>query len=552
MSAADVGALIDNGSATGAQQTWPGGYGYFAVAGTFGGATVSLQLLGADGSTWTTVGSLTAAGGTAYHLPPGQIRALVAGGSPSGLYARFDTIRSNGSSLNPAILSDPTNNTAIAAAAELGTRKTRALYVEQYGRLFRVGQKLPGGIASYAYGGSDGGYLLTGTRITGGAGETSMVLNTGTVADLSGTWAAVVLHDDGTYGAYTVRNATGSALDVFPPLRSSCTRAPIYNLHETTLGQHLSKYGSYAYADHLVDYPAFMAERGEYYDQWLETAASGWDIVGGMSAGRVGYNGASNIDYVDAATKSTGYVLRRSKSLACAPASAGQGLSRTVTLSAAKSGYAEGWISSSSATLPVVAKVWFDSVLVYYNPNLFGMERICIPFDNVTTIKWEYTMTALDNAGMLIGGHTVWKRPADGFAKKLIPDRSRVVFFGDSWSIRHGGSVVERMNQRLGNNGCTVRAVGLGGQKASWGLANFDSLVAPIAPDVVVIEFGINDYNGSDSLATYKANIVAIVAKCAAIGAQPIVLMPPGTASIGQAQDLALWSATMAEGVAAP
>jgi hypothetical protein len=82
--------LLINGSATGNAVIWPGGRGLFTVAGTFGGATVSLQYLGPDGTTWLTAGTyttLTANGGGIFDLPEGQLRANVAGGTPSALYA---------------------------------------------------------------------------------------------------------------------------------------------------------------------------------------------------------------------------------------------------------------------------------------------------------------------------------------------------------------------------------------------------------------------------------------------------------------------------------
>lgn len=88
--------LIVNGSATSAQKTWDGGDGEFEVTGTFGGATVSLQVVGPDGSTLLDVGAdttLTAAGGGAFRLGPGLIQATVSGGSPSGLYARVKGTR---------------------------------------------------------------------------------------------------------------------------------------------------------------------------------------------------------------------------------------------------------------------------------------------------------------------------------------------------------------------------------------------------------------------------------------------------------------------------
>lgn len=88
--------LLDNASATGSAVEWAGGPGVFRCAGTFGGATVTLQFLNANASTWTAVGddtTLTAAGAGYFTLPPCQIRALVAGGTPSALYAKATPVK---------------------------------------------------------------------------------------------------------------------------------------------------------------------------------------------------------------------------------------------------------------------------------------------------------------------------------------------------------------------------------------------------------------------------------------------------------------------------
>lgn len=80
--------LLSNASATGSAVPWPGGKGGVMLAGTVGGATITLQILGPDGTTWLTgATALTAVGVGVFELPCGQIRALVAGGAPSGLYA---------------------------------------------------------------------------------------------------------------------------------------------------------------------------------------------------------------------------------------------------------------------------------------------------------------------------------------------------------------------------------------------------------------------------------------------------------------------------------
>lgn len=87
--------LLSNASATGSPKLWPGGRGTFKVVGTFGGASVALQVLGPDGSTWQDVGAdttKTSAGLGNFDLPPGTIRASVTGGTPSALFANVDRV----------------------------------------------------------------------------------------------------------------------------------------------------------------------------------------------------------------------------------------------------------------------------------------------------------------------------------------------------------------------------------------------------------------------------------------------------------------------------
>lgn len=88
--------LLNNATATGAAVQWDGGIGAFSAAGTFSGATITLQWLGPDGTTYLTVGAdttLTAAGAGGFVLPPCKIRALVSGGPPSGMFAQADKVR---------------------------------------------------------------------------------------------------------------------------------------------------------------------------------------------------------------------------------------------------------------------------------------------------------------------------------------------------------------------------------------------------------------------------------------------------------------------------
>jgi hypothetical protein len=86
--------LLNNASATGASTAWGGKKGVFAIAGTFGGTTAQLELLGPNGSTWIALASasFTAAGAVVVELPPCRLRVSLTGGTPSAMFASLSAI----------------------------------------------------------------------------------------------------------------------------------------------------------------------------------------------------------------------------------------------------------------------------------------------------------------------------------------------------------------------------------------------------------------------------------------------------------------------------
>lgn len=83
--------LINNAAATGpAVVLQQGGLYSFNTVGTFSGATIKLQILGPDDTTYVDVpsASFTAAGVMGVYLPAGAtVKAVVTGGPPSGIYS---------------------------------------------------------------------------------------------------------------------------------------------------------------------------------------------------------------------------------------------------------------------------------------------------------------------------------------------------------------------------------------------------------------------------------------------------------------------------------
>ena len=76
--------LLSNASATGIPVHWPGGRGVFRVVATdFDGNTITLQVLGPDGTTYIDVAdetTLTANGHGGFDLDPCKLKATITGG----------------------------------------------------------------------------------------------------------------------------------------------------------------------------------------------------------------------------------------------------------------------------------------------------------------------------------------------------------------------------------------------------------------------------------------------------------------------------------------
>jgi lysophospholipase L1-like esterase len=119
---------------------------------------------------------------------------------------------------------------------------------------------------------------------------------------------------------------------------------------------------------------------------------------------------------------------------------------------------------------------------------------------------------------------------------------NRFVFLGDSLTL--GGDVVSSGNRNSSwpNYAALitkqqifyVRNAGVTGNTSAQMLARFDTDVTPYTPTVVTLLAGRNDIGGAVSLATFQANMQAIVAKIRAIGASPVLCtIPPTTSTAG-------------------
>jgi lysophospholipase L1-like esterase len=137
------------------------------------------------------------------------------------------------------------------------------------------------------------------------------------------------------------------------------------------------------------------------------------------------------------------------------------------------------------------------------------------------------------SAGKTIGGTTVTP-PADSNGRALELRGGLIVFAGDSntnYGIdypvlsrqRHLGGIEFFTMARSKGRLRAGKNAGLNGDSSSGLLARFDADVIAQDPDTCHIMIGTNDAVGSIPVATYAANLTAIVAKCRAAGIMPVL-----------------------------
>lgn len=90
--------LLSNASASGAALPVPTGGRYvYMIAGTFGGTSSKLQVLGPDGTTFLDVpgSTLAVAGYVSVDIPAGSsVKAVLTGGTPSAMFATLSLVES--------------------------------------------------------------------------------------------------------------------------------------------------------------------------------------------------------------------------------------------------------------------------------------------------------------------------------------------------------------------------------------------------------------------------------------------------------------------------
>lgn len=135
-------------------------------------------------------------------------------------------------------------------------------------------------------------------------------------------------------------------------------------------------------------------------------------------------------------------------------------------------------------------------------------------------------------------------RALASFTSRAVPLGDSITFGSDNPSNNNSRGLSWPMFAEALSDGKFhyVRNAGVSGNTSAQMLARFDTDVTPYTPTMVTVMAGRNDISGSVSLATFQANIAAIIAKIRAINAMPwlFTITPASGAS---AQTTRLWNA---------
>jgi hypothetical protein len=385
--------------------------------------------------------------------------------------------------------------------------------------------------------------------VSGAAGDSTLTGTGFNTTQGAGTWGCSILHDNGTYGLYTASGITATSIAIAPPLRATTTAKNLAALSGEINGQHYGLQGYKALARRIFAATNADGYRLRYAARLPANAASGWTKVGGNPF--VGYQLSRN------AFPSTGagsYWNARGNVVSYLnTALAGLGVSHTATLTGL-TGYVELFAGLAIGSGPFRVRVLLDGVETF-NQTYTAFTRVAVPFSGATTGVIEVTTTAAVSTQIDFGDLTWWAFDRSAtWTDRVIGPNDKVVQLGDSWSARYSGGIgLEIAQAQIDAGGTTgsVTTVALGGQTSEWGLAQFDSQVAPLNPNVVVIEYFVNDRN-SFGVANYNRWLKAmyqIAIKCQAIGARPVFVMPLQTQSQSQSAELGIMSEKIGAGL---
>lgn len=400
--------------------------------------------------------------------------------------------------------------------------------------------------------------------VSGAAAATSLTVSAGDQTKSPAVWMGVIQHDNGTYGLYSVTALTSpGTCNIYPALRATATNKILRNLMDGNGGMHFTPPGYRALARRIFNTTAQDGYRSRFVARWdPDLNGMDWTPIG-LTAGQMWVSAANTFIGGADPVYATRYFLRTVNSLGMvAPApSSGYGVSRTFAL-AGTSGMFEAFVSRA---LPGTGmggsfrvEVIVDSVSIL-NQVYTGFQRVTVPYPAGTSalVRITYADESLNNQ-LHIGDVTFWSfdRSALWTASGLVGAQyGKTVVLGDSWTTYYNNQLGTELLAAMAAAGwstATVTSVGVGGTDAEYWLAHFDAVVAPLAPQAVVVNLFTNDQveYGSEGYGRWLTAMFSLGRKIQNLGARPIFVAPCIVGNQPQSTAHLKWSERLTNGLA--
>lgn len=345
--------------------------------------------------------------------------------------------------------------------------------------------------------------------------------NTSVLTSVDSLASIVVKFDDGTCKPYMLIGWSADTLTIYPAIDTAITDGEVVPLMLDT--QHLTNYGYNAYSQHLFTENPRYCEKNKFIERYSGTIET--TPFSSLQGTPYRYKAVRNDgDFYSCQYGNTGIFL-----IAYADYStiSEYGYQWEVSTNGVK-GYLEtyvgtcfGFYPDNTFTLDTGYKIhiecWIDGVKAYekIKDNIF-IERICVPYaesDDKVKLKVYLTHLRSEKDTLYIGPTTFWVNEID--RDNLIDKHEVVAQLFDSWGVF--GAADNYIEDKDGNkwyqgqsgkelhrlinedNGFILPYYNYseGGMTTRWGKVWWYHNVWAFHPDIMITDFGINDYHTS-------------------------------------------------------
>ena len=383
-------------------------------------------------------------------------------------------------------------------------------------------------------------------------------------------WLAAVSTGNRDFYVEVVGTGAGGVIHLRDPLPVDVAGHLSAKYDTAQSGQHLTRRGTRAYVESLLNISPIFASRGPiitgaWADQpvklqslWrkneaLEEAGS-YEVTGGgrVVVGLISHSPLNSYD----PDHLTPFAHGTTSQTRAGVGGEGQGLiaefapaGRATVLEFSVGCYRP---SQPPEGFAVNVKVTADGVVILDTLDAGTLRNYRIPIAGVGNMTVEVTSAATTEHYLVVSETTLRTANADTPRQ----GRGKIVTLGDSWMAWYDGEFGKALAEKAGTQ---VVNHSLGGMTTEWGLAWWDEYVTSEKPDEVWIHFFTNDLNaltgqtfvapdgstrpmwtvnaGAESRRVWRQNIWEMIRRAQSSGIRPVVIMPSATVGPNQTQN---------------